>query len=267
SQKSSRQQRGIREIDECLSCFYQESLIAHTLFEHTRLPLKTWFIAIQLLTQAKTCISALELHRHLNINIKTAQLLKHKIMQTLTESEEKRVLQGRIECSDAYLGGIIKEGKTSKNKIPFITAIQTDLAHHPRLAVLTPLNKLTREQLKNWGMKHVNQQACILSNSEDHYKGLDGICEHRSYDSRTLSSSIIDKEFKWTKTISANVKTAFSGAIHAFDFRKYGRRYLGNMQFRFNHRFDLKKCFYEVLNCLITTSPKPSKILFSELSG
>ena len=30
--KSSSQQRGIREVHECLSCFYQESLIAHTLF-------------------------------------------------------------------------------------------------------------------------------------------------------------------------------------------------------------------------------------------
>ncbi|NQZ59712.1 MAG: IS1595 family transposase, partial [Lentisphaeraceae bacterium] len=155
--KSSIQQRGTREIHECLNCFYQESLTAHTLFEFTRLPLQKWFLSIQLLTQAKTCMSAMELHRHLNVNIKTAQLLKHKLMQTLTEMEESRVLKDRFECDDAYFGDILKRGRRgrgSENKVSFVAAVQTDKSHHPHFAILTPLKALTRAEIKDWSQKH-----------------------------------------------------------------------------------------------------------------
>ncbi|NQZ57705.1 MAG: transposase [Lentisphaeraceae bacterium] len=78
---------------------------------------------------------------------------------------------------------------------------------------------------------------------------------------------VADNEFKWVNTVLGNVKTAFSGALHSFDFKKYSTRYLGNMQFRFNHRFDLKQCFYEVLKRSIFASPKPARILYSQETG
>jgi hypothetical protein len=268
--KSSMQQRGTREIYECLNCFYQESLTAHTLFEYTRLPLQKWFLSIQLLTQAKTCMSAMELHRHLNVNIKTAQLLKHKLMQTLTETEENRVLTGRVECDDAYLGGALKGGKRgrgSENKVPFVAAVQTDKSHHPHFAVLTPLKAFTRAEIKAWSQKHLAAQACVLSDSLDCFKGIDDVCQHKVYNIKKEGFTLADTEFKWVNTLLSNVKSAFSGALHAFNFHKYSRRYLGHMQFRFNHRFDLKDCFYEVLHSAVITSPKPAKVLFSALSG
>ncbi|NQZ60404.1 MAG: IS1595 family transposase [Lentisphaeraceae bacterium] len=217
--KSSIQQRGTREIHECLNCFYQESLTAHTLFEYTRLPLKKWFLAIQLLTQAKTCMSAMELHRHLNVNIKTAQLLKHKLMQTLTEIEENRVLTGRVECDDAYLGGILKgrgRGRGSENKVPFVAAVQTDKSHHPHFAVLTPLKALTRVEIKYWSQKHLTAQTCALSDSLDCFKGIDGVCQHKVYNIKKEGLALIKSEFKWVNTLLFNVKTAFSGALHAW---------------------------------------------------
>ena len=268
--KSSIQHRGTREIHECLNCFYQESLTAHTLFEYTRLPLQKWFLAIQLLTQAKTCMSAMEMHRHLNVNIKTAQLLKHKLMQTLTELEGNRVLTDRVECNAAYLGGVLKEGKggpSLESKVPFVAAVQTDKSHHPHFAVLTPLKAFTRDQIKDWSKKHLDAQACVLSNTTDSFKGIDDVCQHKAYKLKKEGIALVDTELKWVNTLLANVKAAFSGALHAFDFNKYSRRYLGNMQFRFNHRFDLKDCFYEVLHSAVVTSPKSAKVLFSVLSG
>ena len=84
---------------------------------------------------------------------------------------------------------------------------------------------------------------------------------------KDAGKAVADNEFKWVNTVLGNVKTAFSGALHAFDFNKYSQRYLGNMQFRFNHRFDLKQCFYKVLNHSISSGPKPGRILFSQESG
>ena len=269
-ERSSLQIKGIRETHECLNCFYKESLLAHTLFEHSQLALQIWFLGIQLLTQAKTCMSALELHRHLKVNIKTARLLKHKIMQTLTDAEEKRVLQGRIECDDAYLGGVYKGGKRgrgSENKVPFLAAVQTDRSHHPKYAVLSPVKGFTRAEVASWAKKHIAPRSLILSDGLDCFKALDGAYKHRAYNMKVAGKPIADSEFKWVNTILANIKTAFSGALHAFDFRKYYGRYLGHMQFRFNHRFDLKECFYEVLNLSIVAEAKPAKSLYSQGGG
>ena len=269
-ERSSLQIKGIRETHECLNCFYKESLIAHTLFEHSHLPLKTWFLGIQLLTQAKTCMSAMELHRHLQVNIKTAHLMKHKIMETLTESEDKRVLQGRIECNDAYLGRVNQSGKTdqsSETKASFLAAIQTDNSHHPKFAVLYPVEKLNRAEVTRWAKEHIAPRSLVLSDDLDCFKALDSAYQHRSYNRKVTSQSSTDSEFKWVDTILGNIKTAFSGALHAFDFRKYCGRYLGNMQFRFNHRFDLKECFYEVLHLSVLTKPKTAKVLFSQKHG
>ncbi|NQZ58985.1 MAG: transposase, partial [Lentisphaeraceae bacterium] len=106
-----------------------------------------------------------------------------------------------------------------------------------------------------------------LSDSLDCFKGIDGVCQHKVYNIKKEGLEFADTEFKWVNTLLFNVKAAFSGALHAFNFNKYSRRYLGNMQFRFNHRFDLKACFYDVLHCAVITSPKPAKVLFSVLSG
>jgi transposase-like protein len=66
-----------RKLWECLDCGYQSSSIVGTVFEHTKLPLSVWFLAIYLMTQSKNAISALELMRQLGVSYKTAWLLKH----------------------------------------------------------------------------------------------------------------------------------------------------------------------------------------------
>ena len=154
-----------------------------------------------------------------------------KFSGLLTEAEDKRVLQGRIECDDAYLGGANKSqglNSHSKKKVPFLAAVQTDESHHPHHAVSSQLHSFTYEQLKEWGQKHFCASACLLSDTAGFYKGIDNICEHRTYNKSQLGPVLVKKSFKWTDTI----QTSFSGAIHAFDFRKYGCRYLGKFRFK-----------------------------------
>jgi len=74
-----------RPLIQCHRCHHQTSLKARTLFENTQLPLTTWFLAIFLLTQSKTGISAMALGRHLGVSYNTAWLLKHKIMEAMRE--------------------------------------------------------------------------------------------------------------------------------------------------------------------------------------
>jgi len=57
---------------ECADCAHQCSLISGTMFEATKLSLTIWFPAMQLLTQAKNNVSALELRRQIGVSYRTA---------------------------------------------------------------------------------------------------------------------------------------------------------------------------------------------------
>ncbi len=53
---------------QCHLCQHQSSLIAGTVMQGTKLPLTVWFLAIYLISQAKTGLSALALKRHLGVS-------------------------------------------------------------------------------------------------------------------------------------------------------------------------------------------------------
>jgi hypothetical protein len=101
-------------------------LISGTLFEQTKLSLTVWFLAIYLLTQAKTGLSALALKRQIGVSYNTAWSLKHKIMQAMKEPDDRKLLNGIIQLDDVYWGGEHrggKHGRGSENNTPFVVAV------------------------------------------------------------------------------------------------------------------------------------------------
>lgn len=56
---------GKNAVWQCRACPHQTSLRSGTLMEHSRLSLRTWMLAIYLITQSKTNIAALALRRQL----------------------------------------------------------------------------------------------------------------------------------------------------------------------------------------------------------
>ena len=76
-----------RKTFQCNLCHHQSSLIAATLFEGTKLALRVWFLAIYLISQAKTGLSALALKRDLGVSYPTAWLMHHKLRQAMVTRE------------------------------------------------------------------------------------------------------------------------------------------------------------------------------------
>lgn len=125
---------------QCGCCQRQTSLISGTIFEASKVPLARWFLAMQLLSQSKNNVSALELRRQLGVSYRSAWLMKHKILEAMRLSEADRRLDGRVEIDDAYLGGECPgggPGRGSSNKTPFVAAVQTTAAGHPVYACLS----------------------------------------------------------------------------------------------------------------------------------
>jgi transposase-like protein len=117
-----------RALYQCASCRRQTSLTAGTIFAASKLPLRTWFRAMDHLTQGKGGISSLELARRLGVTQTTAWKLKRKLMQVVMERDAGKRLTGRVEMDDADLGGERsggKRGRGSPGKTPIVAAVET----------------------------------------------------------------------------------------------------------------------------------------------
>lgn len=86
----------VRKVFQCQPCRHQTSLIAGTVFQGTELSLTVWFLAIYLVSQAKTGLLSLALKRQLGVSYPTAWLIHHKLMQAMANREERYVLDGKI---------------------------------------------------------------------------------------------------------------------------------------------------------------------------
>ena len=246
---------------QCSACRHQCSLIVGTIFENTKLALTRWFLAMHLLTQSKNNVSALELKRHLGVCYKTAWLLKHKLMEVMRLREDSRQLTGRVEIDDAYLGGVLPGGTTgrgSENKVPFIAAVQTTEAGQPVLVCFAPA-PFTKKALSEFAAKSLLRPLTVVTDGLTCFTALQEAGVHVPTVTGGGAASVKLPQFKAVNTVLSNLKTALGGTYHAFDFAKYAHRYLAEVQYRFNRRFDLSAILVRLVRACAVTMPTPAK--------
>ena len=89
----------------CASCEHQFSVTVGTIFHDTHLPLVSWFLATQLLIEAKKGMSACQIQRSLGLKTyKTAWYLCHRIRSAMAQVE-RLPLSGKVEMDETFVGG------------------------------------------------------------------------------------------------------------------------------------------------------------------
>lgn len=249
-----------RKTFQCNACHQQTSIIAGTLFQGSNLPLTVWFLAIHLISQAKTGLSALALKRQLGISYPSAWLMHHKLMQAMAEREDRYLLSGAVQIDDAYLGGERNGGKVgrgSENKVPFVAAVSMDSEGHPRRVKLTPVAGFTTAAIAAWSKSHLQADCTVLSDGLACFAGVNaaGCQQHPLVVGGRKPNEL--PAFRWVNTVLGNVKTSLSGAYHAFKFSKYAHRYLAAIAYRFNRRFQLNTLPQRLLVAATSIGPRP----------
>lgn len=249
-----------RKVFQCRVCDHQTSLIAGTLFHSTKLQLTVWFLAIYLISQAKTGLSALALKRQLGVSYHTAWSIHHKLMHTMMERDAATPLEGTVQVDDAYLGGELtggKAGRGSENKTPFIAAVSMTPEGHPFKAKLTLLKTFSREAVADWARLHLSPGTCVYSDGLACFTAVrEAGCSHVP---EVVGGRKPDDvpALQWVNIVLGNLKNTIRGAYHAFGFRKYGQRYLGAFAYRFNRRFDLAVLPKRLIIAASSAAPLP----------
>jgi hypothetical protein len=113
---------------ECSACGSQHALLAGTVFEQTKSPLSTWFLAIYWFLASKGGVSALELKRHMGFKSdQTAWTWLHKLRRAM--AVRGTPLEGPVEVDETLLGGPEpgKRGRGAGGKTLVAGAVETRL--------------------------------------------------------------------------------------------------------------------------------------------
>lgn len=253
-----------RKLYQCCACRHQTSLTVGTIYEQTKLPLKTWFLASYLVTQTKVGISSMNLYQKLGISYNSALILKHKLQQVMLQKEHSEPLTGQILVDDAYWGGELhddKRGRGSPNKTPFIVAIELSNEGRPQRAKFHRLDNFSKADIVQWAKENLIPPCEVTSDGLACFNGFEEAgFNHTAIITGGGANSMKNILFIWLNTILGNLKNALRGVYHSMS-QKHLPRYLAEFEYRFNRRFDLSVLFKQLIADSIKTPPMPCRTL------
>lgn len=261
-----------RKVFQCNKCRSQISVTAGTIFDSSKLPLKTWFLGIYFITQSKVSVAALSLKRFIGVSYNTALLMKHKVQQVMKERDDsKPIASCLVQLDDAYWGGKKRDGRRGRGatgKLPFVAAVSTNDQGHPIEMRFSQVKAFSKEAIEDWASNHLGKEAKVVTDGLYCFNSLDEAgFSHKVIITGGGAQSVKIEDFKWVNTVIGNVKKALHGTFHAVSKRHFSR-YLAEFCYRFNRRFDLRQLIPRFLFVALRTPPIPQRILkVAELCG
>jgi transposase-like protein len=110
----------------CATCRFQIHILAGTIFQDTKKPLRLWFRALWYVTNQKNGVSALGLQRALGLgSYRTAWKWLHRLRGAMVRPGRDR-LSGTVEVDETYLGGEKpgKRGRGALGKVLVVVATE-----------------------------------------------------------------------------------------------------------------------------------------------
>lgn len=237
-----------RRLYQCCACRKQTSLTAGTIFHRSRKPLTVWFWAIYLLAQDKKGCPATLLMKQLDVSYPTAWLMAHKIRQAMAR-EPLPLLEGQIELDDAYLGGSRpgepgRQGRAAPGKTPVLVAVEAWSPTVVGRVVLLPVRNFRKPTIKRFASAHLAPGSRVRTDWMGGFAqlGFLGYSHDRFVQGRSRGAAA---KLPLVHRIISNLKRFLLGRHHAIA-GKHAERYLGEFNFRLNHRHE-EHCLCEKL--------------------
>ena len=232
------------------------------MFHSTKLPLRTWFLAIHFMTQSKNGISQLELARQVGVSANTGALMYHKIAHVMMEREQSKPLSGNVEIDDAYWGGKAKgkRGRGSENKTPFVAAVEKR-EEKPSRIKLNVVSRFSKRELAKWSINNLEPGTAVVSDGLNCFTAVkEHGCSHTAIIVGNSKDSSKTAAFNWVNTILGNLKTALSGTFHKLG-ANHLKRHFATFVYRFNRRYDLEAMIPRFIHVAVRSIPMNSKLL------
>lgn len=254
-----------RGLFQCAACRYQASLTAGTPLHATRVPLRTWFLAMFFVARHKKGISALQFQRTAGLgSYKTAWSLLHKVRSTLGRNP-LFPLTGEVEADETYIGPrqvAGPRGRGAFGKTPVGIAVENRGPHAGRVR-LAVVEGVSSQELQSFVRGAIDaRETTVRTDGLPSYRGLRGAgVRHRPRVQRDPRRAA--KLLPWVHTVASNLKTWLRGTFHGVS-PKHLPRYLDEFSYRFDRRWREGELFAFVLRRVTRGEPLPYRQLVAE---
>jgi transposase-like protein len=232
--------------NQCWNCKKSFSVTVGTIFHHTHLPIQKWFLAITLILNAKKGISSRQLARDLELPVKTAWSLSHRIRKAMT-GDQAELLSGIVEMDETYIGGKPRKEAKKKDKDDDDKGSPRGRATKKECVVgmierggKVKAGNVSKDELKAKDLQelvrnNINTSESILMTDEYRgYFGMNKVVKHFSINhSKEYARGAIHTNS--IESFWAIVKRGMVGQFHKVS-KKYLNRYLDEFCWRFNNR-------------------------------
>ena len=234
-----------RDQWECRSCHHQFSVMSGTIMHDSHLPLRKWFLAIYLITEARKGISGRQMKRTLGIANKTAWYLCHRIRSALGHGEpDGPTLFGVVEVDETLVGGKRKgRGHGYRgNKTWVAGAIQR--GGKVRLERIPNVRRKTIHAFINRTVK--DEAEAIYTDELKSYLGIaDQDTRHETVNHSVEEWVVGDVHTNSVEGVWSLFKRSIIGSFHKIS-AKHLDLYLEELEWRFNNRKN-KQIFRDAL--------------------
>ena len=219
------------------------------------LPLKTWFMAVHIVTSHSNGISALQLQAQLGLgSYKSAWLLLHKLRRAMVDPD-RSLLEDLIEIDEATLPfrtakdpATGAQGRSPQGKMRIagarglIERLEVDAGYACALVELSPEGEPRRIRLAPIGDFSARSLRAFVAGTSapgarvitDGWSGYCGLPDH-DHQPKVVGATPAHLVLTWIHRVFSNLKRWALGTFHGLR-RAHLRRYLDEFVFRWNRR-------------------------------
>jgi hypothetical protein len=252
----------------CASCLSTINLRSGTIMEKTKLPVKSWFMCIHLMTSTKKAFSALEMQRQLGSKrYEPIWYMMQKIRLSMGKRDALYKLKGNIEADDAYFeivdlpeldelgnkkpdGRVVKKdgkdddeqkrGRGSKTKQQVLVMVESNpntdpLTKHKKKRSMGFVKMIIIDSLTNNSTNYEagKADAALLTDAMPGFSKLKDVVAGDT--ALVVPKKEAGKTLPWVHTVISNAKRLFLGIHHSIG-REYLQNYLNEYCYKLNRR-------------------------------
>lgn len=240
-------------------CQKKFSALVGSIFENTKIPLRTWFAAIWLCANNSKGISSVNLSKQLGIHQKSAWFLLHRIREVFMETSPEQLGGGGVivETDTTWVGGKVKNMPKSKRRAirgqSLGNANKTVVSGYVERGGVIRFDVLDKhESEKELVLKHIDKESVLMTDEANYYRVVGQQFAAHETVNHSIDQYVREKVFH-TNTIEG----AFSmfdrmimGVYHYIS-PKHMQAYCNEVAFRYNTRKDNSAMKFEgaIIKC------------------